>query len=269
MKKKRVIPVLLLRDNWLVQSRSFNEYKKIGNPVDGVKRFSDWDADELIYLDIDQGRGFSPERQDRATKGFNSALEALTAVSAAATMPITIGGGIENLAQIEEKIVSGADKIAVNTKALTNPNFIAEASKEFGRQCIVASVDYKIENGIALVYNRNINQLDLPKLEQWTKQVEDLGAGEILLNCVDRDGMKTGYDLDTLGRVAEEINIPVIGCGGAGNWSHMADLLTETKVDAAAAANLFHFQDQSIYLARMELIQLGIRVRPPSLSTLR
>ena len=252
-----------------MQSRKFSEYKKIGNPITGVQRFSDWDADELIYLDIDQGRSFSPERQDRATKSFDSAFEALTAVSRAATMPITIGGGIENLTQIEERILSGADKIALNTKALTNPGFIEEAAREFGRQCIVISIDYKTQDGMRLVYNRNLSQTSMPKLEVWAKQVEELGAGEVLLNCVDRDGMKTGYDIEALGTLAEELNIPVIGCGGAGNWNHMAELLSLTNVDAAAAANLFHFQDQSIYLAKNDLTQLGIAVRPPSLSTLR
>jgi cyclase len=183
-------------------------------------------------------------------------------------MPITIGGGISSLKEIEDRLISGADKIALNTQALNNPKLIYEAAREFGSQCIVISVDYINVNGIATTHNKNLDSALLPTVEVWVKKVQDLGAGEILLNSVARDGMKCGYDLELIGTIAESLTIPVIGCGGAGNWQHMADLLSKTAVDAVAAANIFHFQDQSIYLARSELFDLGLPVRPPSLSTL-
>lgn len=269
MKKKRVIPILILKDGWLVQSKLFREYKKIGNPIAGVKRLSDWDADELIYLDINQGENFGPNREDTASPKFSSGLDALAAISSAASMPITIGGGISSLKEIEDRLISGADKIALNTKALVNPEFIHEAAREFGSQCIVVSIDYVNVNGLATTYNKNIDSELLPTVESWVKKAQDLGAGEILLNSVERDGMKCGYDLELIGTISELLTIPVIGCGGAGNWQHMADLLNKTAVDAVAAANIFHFQDQSIYLARSELFDMGLPVRPPSLSSLR
>jgi cyclase len=269
MKKKRIIPILILKDGFLVQSKLFNEYKKIGNPIAGVKRFSDWDADELIYLDIDQGKKFGPNREDTAGLKFESSIDALESISSVANMPITIGGGISSLPEIEERLKSGADKIALNTQALLNPKFINAAAREFGSQCIVISIDYVSNSGIATVHNRNIDSSILPKVAEWSKKVQDLGAGEVLLNSVERDGMKCGYDLEILGSISESLAIPVIGCGGAGSWQDMAILLSETSVDAVAAANIFHFQDQSIYLARSELFQMGLPVRPPSLSGIR
>lgn len=269
MKKKRIIPILILKDGWLVQSKLFREYKKIGNPVAGVKRFSDWDADELIYLDIDQGKKFGPNRQDTASPKFNSGLDALEAISSAANMPITIGGGISSLAEIEMRLKSGADKVTLNTQALLNPKLVYDAAREFGSQCIVISIDYVNPDGVPNTHNINIKPSALPTVEEWSRKVQDLGAGEILLNSVERDGMKCGYDLEFIDTVAESLDIPVIGCGGAGNWQHMADLLIKTSADAAAAANIFHFQDQSIYLARSELFEMGLPVRPPSLSSLR
>jgi len=269
MKKKRIIPILILKDGNLVQSKLFNEYKKIGNPIAGVKRFSDWDADELIYLDINQGKKFGPNREDTAGQKFESSIDALESISSVANMPVTIGGGISSLLEIEARLKSGADKIALNTQALLNPKLINEAAREFGSQCIVISIDYIKNAGISYVYNRNIDSSILLKVDEWTKRVQDLGAGEILLNSVERDGMKCGYDLDFLGSISESIDIPVIGCGGAGSWGDMAKLMTETSVDAVAAANIFHFQDQSIYHARSELFRIGLPVRPPSLSGIR
>jgi cyclase len=266
MKKRRIIPVLLLRDNWLVQSKNFSEYKKIGNPISGVERFSEWDADELIYLDISQGESFSNSREDTNHPNFNSAVDALSEVCKAASMPITIGGGIKSLSDIEKRLALGADKISINTQAIKDPNFIESAAKEFGSQCIVVSVDYKLGKETPRVWNRSIKPQILPNLEDWVKRAETLGAGEFLLNCVDKDGMKTGYDIETISQIASLTNVPVIACGGAGSWDDMYDLIVKTNVDAAAA-NIFHFQDQSIYLARRELLLKGLPVRPPTLSS--
>jgi cyclase len=267
MKKKRVIPVLLLRDNWLVQSKNFAEYKKIGNPIAGVRRFSDWDADELIYLNITQGDSFTNSREDTKNLSFSSAIDALSEVCKAASMPITIGGGIKSLLDIEMRLALGADKIAINSQALADPKFIGQAAKEFGSQCIVVSIDFKIENEVPRVWNRNLNRDQLPKLEEWVVRAEALGAGEFLINSVNRDGKKSGYDIETMSRMADLSHNPVIACGGAGSWGDMYELLVNSNVDAVAAANIFHFQDQSIYLARRELLEKGLPVRPPTLSS--
>jgi imidazole glycerol-phosphate synthase subunit HisF len=267
VKKKRVIPVLLLRDNWLVQSKNFEEFKKIGNPTAGVRRFSDWDADELIYLNITQGDSFTNSREDTKHPGFSSAIDALSEVCKAASMPITIGGGIKTLSDIEMRLALGADKIAINSQALVDPQFIAEASKEFGSQCIVLSIDFKIENKVPRVWNRNLNSELLPNLDEWVMRAEALGAGEFLINSVSRDGKKNGYDVETMSRIADLTSNPVIACGGAGSWGDMYELLVNSNVDAVAAANIFHFQDQSIFLARRELLEKGLSVRPPTLSS--
>jgi cyclase len=144
---------------------------------------------------------------------------------------------------------------------------IASASREFGRQCIVVSIDYE-ELGVERhlhVDDKNMSNGSPKNALEWMLKVEELGAGEVLLNSVSRDGMKSGYDISFLEKVANTLNIPVIACGGAGNWEHLAEVLTETNVDAVAAANIFHFQDQSVYLARRHLASKGLPVRPPSI----
>jgi cyclase len=269
MKKKRVIPILILKDNWLVQSKGFTEYKKIGDPVIGVKRFSDWDADELIYLNITQTEYFSESRKDTKNFIFNSANEALNEISKFTNMPITVGGGLKTLHEIESRLINGADKVALNSAALYRPSLISEAAREFGRQSLVISVDYKFDNHIPRVWNRLFKSSDLPYLTDWTRKVEDLGAGEILLNSVDRDGMKTGYDIETINLVCESANIPIIACGGAGDWIDMEEVMVKTNADAVAAANIFHFQDQSIYLARDFLFSRNLPVRPATLASAR
>jgi len=269
MKKKRVIPILLLKDNWLVQSKTFSEYKKIGDPVLGVKRFSEWDADELIYLNMTSRDEFSSGRSDTNNFTFKSLDEALIEISKVSSMPITIGGGIKSLKQIETKLANGADKISLNSEAIRNPKFVRESSKEFGKSCIVISIDYLFNDKTAQVWNRNISDYKFPTLMDWCREAESLGAGEILINSINRDGMKTGYDLNIINEISNSISIPLIACGGAGSWEDMYKVLSETKADGVAAANIFHFQDQSIYHARDYLYSKGVNVRPPTLTNLR
>lgn len=267
MKKKRVIPVLLHKEGWLVQSKGFTEYKKLGNAQKAVQRLSEWDSDELIYLDISKTRNYTTNRSDTAAPEYQDLTELLGEVSKVARMPITIGGGIKTLSDIEIRLRAGADKISINRAALTDPLLIGLASKEFGCQCIVVSVDYeeidgerRLHLGDDCSFSGNSNNV-----MDWLVKVEGLGAGEILLNSVSRDGMKSGYDIAFLEKASSLLNIPLIACGGAGSWEHLAEVLTETNVDAVAAANIFHFQDQSVYLARQYLSSKGLPVRPPSI----
>jgi cyclase len=270
MKKKRVIPILLHKEGWLVQSKSFKEYKKLGNAQKAVQRLSEWDSDELIYLDISKTESYSTYRSDTAAPEYQNLNDLLSEVSKVARMPITIGGGIKTLWDIEVRLRAGADKISINRAALANPSLIELASKEFGRQCIVVSVDYEeYERERRLYLPKDCSfEGDLDDVLNWLLRVEELGAGEILLNSVSRDGMKVGYDISFLEKSSDLLSIPVIASGGAGSWHHLAEVLSKTNVDAVAAANIFHFQDQSVYVARQYLASKGLPVRPPSIQKL-
>jgi cyclase len=267
MKKKRVIPVLLHKEGWLVQSRGFTEYKRLGNAQMAVQRFSEWDADELIYLDISKTQTLTTHRSDTAAPEYSDIRELIREVSKVSRMPVTLGGGIKNLLDIELRLREGADKVTINRAAIADPQLISLASREFGRQCIVVSVDYEESGSERWLrqYGFSDSAGGLKKAIDWLFEIQELGAGEILLNSITRDGMKCGYDIEFLGAASSALSIPVIACGGAGSWAHMAEVLAKTEVDAVAAANIFHFQDQSVFLARKHLLSEGLAVRPPSL----
>ena len=265
MKKKRIIPVLLLRNGVLVQSRGFKRYQSLGNPTAAVKRLSEWASDELIYLDISREDTFTPQRADMGHAPHRSILEVVADVAKVTFMPITIGGRISTLQAIEERLKLGADKISINTFAVEAPDFIELAAREFGSQCVVVSIDARSQGGSYEVFvngGRVATGLDPV---QWARRAQDLGAGEILINSIERDGAKNGYDLELVGRVAAAVSVPVIACGGVGEWSHFADALRDTAVDAVAAANIFHHSDQSVYHARKYLYDLNLNVRRPDL----
>jgi len=266
MKKRRLIPVLLLRNGWLVQSKQFGRYQNLGNPVVAVQRLSQWASDELIYLDISTDDTHDLRRDDLGHPNRSTFLEIIADVSRVAHMPITVGGRIRCLEDIEERLSLGADKVSLNTAALENPAFVEIAAKEFGSQCIVISIDVKkdsLARDRVVAAGGKLSTLHSP--DRWAQTVEGLGAGEILLNSVDRDGMRGGYDLDLMARVTTAVRIPVIACGGVGEWEHLATAMRETAVDAVAAANVFHYSDQSVFLAKKYLFERGLNVRPPQL----
>lgn len=265
MKKKRLIPVLLLRNGWLVQSKQFRRYQNLGNPVSAVKRLSEWASDELIYLDITRDESYDLRRDDLGHPNRHSIFEIIEDVSKVAFMPITVGGRIRTLQDIEKRLALGADKISLNTMAVEEPRLVESAAREFGSQCIVVSIDVKMAEGGYRVITHGGTQVTPYTPRDWAKKVEQLGAGEILLNSVDRDGMKNGYDLELLDHVAGSIGIPVIACGGVGDWAHLAEALEQTSVDAVAAANIFHYSDQSVFLAKKFLYERGLNVRRPDL----
>lgn len=265
MKKKRVIPVLLLRNGWLVQSKQFRRYQNLGNPISAVKRLSEWASDELIYLDISTDDSHDLRRDDLAHPNRHSIFEIIEDVAKVAHMPITVGGRIRTLADIEKRLALGADKVAINTAALEDPQFIERSAREFGAQCIVVSIDVKQVEGGPRVFGRGGKLETRHTPEQWARTVAGLGAGEILLNSIERDGMRTGYDLHLLHSVASAVPVPVIACGGVGEWMHFCEALDQTGVDAVAAANIFHFSDQSVYLAKKFLSEQGLNVRRPDL----
>lgn len=265
MKKKRVIPVLLLRNGWLVQSKGFCRYQNLGNPTAAVKRLSEWASDELIYMDISRDDIYDIRREDQGYPNRPSFFDIIEDVSRVTFMPIAVGGRIRTLSDIEKRLSIGADKVTINTKAVKDRQFIEESAKEFGSQCIVVSIDVKVDHETYTVMTEGGQENTGYDPLEWAKIVECQGAGEILVNSIDRDGMKNGYDINLLKMVSKNVNIPIIACGGVGKWEHFGEAFNETNVDAVAAANIFHYVDQSMYLAKKYLYENGVNVRPPEL----
>lgn len=267
MKKKRLIPVLLLKNGWLVQSKGFSRYQNLGNPITAVKRLSEWASDEIIYLDISKDDGYDMRRDDLGHPNRHSLSEIIADVARVAFMPLTVGGRIKTLADIESRLALGADKVSINTRALEEPSFITRAANEFGSQCIIVSIDVKTVDGAQVVFSRGGTEKTPYTPTEWARMAECFGAGEILLNSIDRDGAKTGYDIPLLKSVCEAVRIPVIALGGVGEWAHFAEALEKTSVDAVAAANIFHYTDQSVYRAKQYLCEKRFPVRSPELLT--
>ena len=180
-------------------------------------------------------------------------------------MPMTIGGKIKNLYDIEKRLLLGADKVSINTQAFKDKKLINDAAKEFGSQCVVVSMDVKktrLGNRVFTTFGQEDTGYD-PLY--WSKLMEDYGAGEILLNSIDRDGTGEGYDIELLEQVSSQCKCPIIACGGVGEWEHFKEALDKTKVDSVAAANIFQYTDQSVYLAKKYLYNNGSNVRKPDL----
>ena len=248
--KKRIIPVLLLKDKRMVKGKKFKDFKDTGEPKTAVRIYSAQDADELVFLDIDNN-----------SSSLGNLIEIVKQASEECFMPLAAGGGISDINQVRELLKAGADKIVVNTSCVKNPSLIKEISEEFGEQCVIGSIDYKISNNLREVWIKSGKlNTNLDPLEH-AKNLIKLGAGEILLNSIDRDGMMEGYDLEYADKVSREINVPLIVCGGAGNYMHLADLLNNTSISAAACASLFHFGDNNPIRARSYLKNLDIPMR--------
>jgi imidazole glycerol-phosphate synthase subunit HisF len=265
MKKKRLIPVLLFKNGWLVQSKGFGRYQNLGNPTMAVKRLSEWCSDELIYIDISKDDSYYLKREDLKYESRQSIIEIIQDVSKVAFMPIAVGGKIRTLEDIEKKLSAGADKAVINTKPAEDDQFVKQAAREFGSQCIVISVDVKLVNDEYKVMTECGSKDIGYNPVNWCQKLENDGAGEILLNSIDRDGMQKGYDIPLLKNVSDAVNIPVIACGGVGEWAHFGEAFEMTNVDAVAAANIFHYMDQSVFLAKQYLYDKGFNVRPPDL----
>lgn len=220
MKKRRLIPIILIKNGIVVQSRNFNEFQKIGIPKTSVKRCSEWGSDELILLDITRENKYDINRDDLNFKNNNNFLDLVLDTSKFCFMPITVGGKIRSLKDIENLLTSGADKVSINTGAVLDPKFLDLASKTFGSQCIVNSVDVKLINDKYIVCVDNGTIITDYNLQEWLKISEQNGAGEILINSIDNDGKGCGFDLRLANLVNSTTNIPVICCGGAGKFEH-------------------------------------------------
>jgi imidazole glycerol-phosphate synthase subunit HisF len=253
MLKKRVIPVLLLSKGKMVKGKQFQDFRETGKPNSAVRIYSSQDTDELVFLDIEASRNNSIN-QDSLVKIIRSAAEECF-------MPLAAGGGVNSLAKVRQLILAGADKVVINTAAVTDPDLIRQTSEQFGSQCVIAGVDYRNgPNGERVWIKCGSVATELDPVSHACNLVK-LGVGEIFLNSIDRDGMMDGYDIEIADKVANAVPVPVIVCGGAGNFMHLAELLDKTESSAAACASLFHFGDNSPIRARSYLRNLNIPMR--------
>jgi cyclase len=263
MKKRRLIPIILLKNGFVVQSRSFKEFQKLGLPSVSVKRCSEWGSDELIFLDISRDDKYDLNRDDLNYVNSNNLLDIIKNISEFCFIPITVGGKIRSLKDIENYLISGADKVAINSFANLNYNFIEEASKKFGSQCIVNSIDVKLIENEYCIFINNGSQKSSYSLIEWLKISELSGSGEILINSIDRDGMGNGFDIDLINLIENNVNLPVICCGGAGKYEDFLEVAVKTSVDGIAAANFFQHKDQSVFITKRMLFNKNLNFREP------
>ena len=260
MLAKRIIPCLDVKDGRVVKGVNFVDLIDAGDPVAQAQIYDREGADELVFLDI-----------TATHEARNIMIDVVRRVADTVFIPFTVGGGIRTVDDMRALLLAGADKVSVNSAAVRNPQLIREGAKRFGSQCIVVAIDARRRQGedraargdgwdVYVSGGRINTALDAVK---WAKEVEQLGAGEILLTSMDGDGTQAGYDLPLTRAVAEAVEVPVIASGGAGCIDHIAQALTEGGAAAALAASLFHFKELSILEVKQDLIDRGIAIRMP------
>jgi len=263
MKKRRLIPIILLKDGVIVQSRNFFTFNNLGDPLPSVKRYSEWCSDELIFLDISRGQEAKNNRTDLNFKKRIILSDIIEDISKYCFMPITVGGKINNLEKIEQYLAKGADKVAINSFANLNHNFIESAAKKFGSQCIVNSIDVKKIDEDYKIFICNGSEMSRYSLREWLKISEESGSGEILINSIDRDGIGNGFDIDLINLVDNFVKIPVICSGGAGKYEDFLEVALQTNVDGIAAANFFQYKEHSVFLTKKLLFDKNLNFRKP------
>lgn len=250
MLTKRIIPCLDVKDGRVVKGTNFINLRDAGDPVEVARLYDQQDADEIVFLDI---------TASHEKRGI--IIDIVRKTAETVFMPLTVGGGINSCEDIRQLLNAGADKVSMNTSALTTPELITQGAQQFGSQCIVVAIDAKkstngwdvfIHGGRTSVYKDAV---------AWAKEAESLGAGEILLTSMDADGTKDGFDLPLTDAVSRAVNIPVIASGGAGNISHFADVFEQTGADAALAASVFHYREFSVDDVKRFLSQRNIPIR--------
>ena len=252
MLKKRIIPVQLLMNDRLVKTLQFGEYRDVGNPISSSKVYSDSDADELVFLNIN--------RSERSVETLKWLIEK---VSEVCFMPLAVGGGIKSLEDARSLIRNGADKIILNSVNYFDYSLISSISNDFGSQAVVISVDVRkdvVSNEYFLFSDCGRKKENI-RLEDHLDECVSNGAGEVFVNSIDRDGMMGGYDIELIRKVSSYLNVPVIGCGGAGNVEHLRDAFLETKVSALACSSLFNFGDNNPIRAKSYLSNYGLNFK--------
>jgi cyclase len=256
MLSKRIIPCLDVRDGKTTKGIKFKGNVDIGDPVEMARLYYEDGADEIVFYDITA----SSDRRDIM-------IDVVRRVAEEIFIPFSVGGGIRNLEDMRQVLLAGAEKVSVNTAAVENPNIIFEGAKAFGSQCIVLGMDVKkveasekIPSGYEIVIHGGRTYLGIDALA-WAKEGENLGAGEICLNSIDADGTQQGYEMTLTPLISENVNIPVIASGGAGNVDHIHDVLTEGKADAALVASIVHYGTHEIKEIKEALHDRGVKMR--------
>ncbi len=252
MLAKRIIPCLDVTDGRVVKGTNFVNLRDAGDPVECAIAYNEQQADELVFLDI-----------TATSDGRETMVDVVRRTAECCFIPLTVGGGIRSVADMRKMLLAGADKVSLNTAAITSPGLINEGATAFGTQCIVVAIDAKQtgEGKWGVYTHGGRNSVGLDAVE-WAIEAERRGAGEILLTSMDADGRKTGYDIGLTKAVSEAVKIPVIASGGAGNLEHMVHVLKEGKADAVLAASIFHFGEFTVPQSNAYFIEHGIPVRP-------
>ena len=253
MVSKRIIPCLDVKDGRVVKGVRFVNLRDAGDPVEAAKRYSEEGADEITFLDI------TASHEKRKTM-----IDVVERTASEVFVPLTVGGGLRTVEDVRELLLAGADKITINTAAITDPDFVRRASDRFGSQCIVVAIDAKRKDGggweVFTHGGRNPTGIDAVG---WAAKMENFGAGEILLTSMDRDGTEDGYDLQLTRTISETVGIPVIASGGAGRLEHLVEAVEAGRADAVLCASIFHYGKYSINEAKEFLSKRGVLVRLP------
>ena len=257
MLKARIIPCLDVKDGRVVKGVNFVGLRDAGDPVEQAKVYDAAGADELTFLDI------TASHEDRGIL-----LDAVRRTAEACFMPLTVGGGVRTLEDIRQLLLAGADKVSINTAAVKTPEFVREAAEKFGDQCIVVALDAKatdnpeIESGFEIFTHGGRKATGLDAVA-WARKMEQLGAGELLLTSMDRDGTRVGYDLPLTRAIVDAVGIPVIASGGVGALDHLVEGIRDGGASAVLAASIFHFGEHTIAEAKQALLDAGLPARPP------
>ena len=250
MLKNRIIPCLDVKNGRVVKGINFVDLKDAGDPVEQAKVYSDGGADEICFLDN------TASNENRET-----IYEVVRKTSEKCFVPLTVGGGVRSIEDINKLLNCGADKVSINTAAVQNSDVIIESSKKFGSQCIVVAIDAKKNNEKWEVFTHGgRNKTGIDAID-FAKKMEDCGAGELLVTSMDRDGTQVGYDIDLMSKISTTVNIPIIASGGVGNLDHLVDGIEKGKASAVLAASIFHYGKHSIKEAKEYLDSKGIPVR--------
>ena len=251
MLKARIIPTLLLKGFGLVKGKSFNSWRRVGPILPAVKVYNQRDVDELVILDI-----------EASLKNLEIDYESIEDFSPDCFLPLTIGGGIKNIEQVQKLLYVGADKISINTASYLEPNIINKIANLYGSQCIVSSVDVrKVDKDKYICFSHSGTKSTSQDVISWVSELADRGAGEILLTSIDLDGTMKGYDLNLIEKVVSNVDIPVIASGGAGSYEHMYEAINKAGASAVAASSIFQFTEKTPAEAKNFLSKKGIAVR--------
>ena len=248
---KRIIPCLDVRDGRVVKGVNFEGINDVNDPAVLAKYYSENGADELVFYDITASH-----------EGRRLFTEILTKVASNVFIPLTVGGGINTIEDFDRVLKCGADKVSVNSGAIKNPNLITEAAKKYGNQCVVVSADVKRVDGVFTVFSKGGRENTGMEAISWIKRCVEMGAGEVVVNSIDTDGVKNGFDIELLKLVCEAVNVPVSASGGAGSIGDFVELFNEIpNMSAGLAASIFHFGEVKISDLKKELINNGIKAR--------